>query len=209
MLAELDRIRTSGVTASELKSAQTQLRARLVFDNDSVTNIAHQLGYYETIAIADVFLQAGPSIEAVTLEQVAAVAVRMLGADNRTVGWFDPLPVTAGEGAAELKSRGFPAPHTGRPGAGSFVPQPSTACLAGSASRQRCRLRRQRNPQDAGRDHQPGHACRIDLRSGDRPRGDISPVAGNRSRHRPSSAADIAEELDHRGISLTISSIGI
>jgi hypothetical protein len=22
----------------------------------------------------------------------------MLGADNRTVGWFDPLPVTAGEG---------------------------------------------------------------------------------------------------------------
>jgi predicted Zn-dependent peptidase len=82
-----------------MKSAKTQLKARLVFDNDSVTNIAHQLGYYETIASVDVFLRATPSIEAVTLEQVAAVAARMLGADNRTVGWFDPLPVTDGESA--------------------------------------------------------------------------------------------------------------
>ena len=30
--------------------AKAQLRARLVFDGDSVTNIAHQLGYFETIA---------------------------------------------------------------------------------------------------------------------------------------------------------------
>jgi predicted Zn-dependent peptidase len=80
-----------------LKSAKTQLKARLVFDNDSVTNIAHQLGYYETIATADVFLRAGSSIEAVTLEQVDAVAKKMLDTDNRTVGWFDPLPVVVGE----------------------------------------------------------------------------------------------------------------
>jgi zinc protease len=98
LLGELETIRTDGITAAELKSAQTQLKARLVFDNDSVTNIAHQLGYYETIASASVFLEAGPSIEAVTLDQVAAIAARMLGSDNRTVGWFDPLPVTAGEG---------------------------------------------------------------------------------------------------------------
>jgi zinc protease len=97
LLGELDRVRTEGITAAELKSARTQLKARLVFDNDSVTNIAHQLGYYETIASAELFLQAGPSIEAVTLEQVDAVAKKMLGDDNRTVGWFDPLPVAAGE----------------------------------------------------------------------------------------------------------------
>ena len=30
--------------------AKAQLQARLVFDDDSVTNIAHQLGYFETIA---------------------------------------------------------------------------------------------------------------------------------------------------------------
>ena len=40
----------------ELEKAKNQLRARLVFENDSVTNIAHQLGYFETIASVDLFL---------------------------------------------------------------------------------------------------------------------------------------------------------
>ena len=31
------------------RRAKRQLRARLVFENDSVTNIAHQLGYFETV----------------------------------------------------------------------------------------------------------------------------------------------------------------
>ena len=39
-----------GITPQELVKAKTQLRARLVFENDSITNIAHQLGYFETIA---------------------------------------------------------------------------------------------------------------------------------------------------------------
>jgi zinc protease len=96
MLSELDRVRRDGVTPEELSTARTQLRARLVFDNDSVTNIAHQLGYYETIASADVFLDAAARIDAVTIDAVAAVARQMLTESNRTVGWFDPLPV-AGE----------------------------------------------------------------------------------------------------------------
>ena len=44
-----------GVTDAELAKAKAQLNARLVFDNDSVTNIAHQLGYFETIASVDLF----------------------------------------------------------------------------------------------------------------------------------------------------------
>ena len=40
----------NGITAAELARAKKQLRARLVFENDSITNIAHQLGYFETIA---------------------------------------------------------------------------------------------------------------------------------------------------------------
>ena len=50
LLEELDRVRRDGITDAELAKAKAQLRARLVFDNDSVTNIAHQLGYFETIA---------------------------------------------------------------------------------------------------------------------------------------------------------------
>src|SRR5207249_1205422 len=49
LLEALDRACREGITEAELDKAKAQLRARLVFDNDSVTNIAHQLGYYETI----------------------------------------------------------------------------------------------------------------------------------------------------------------
>src|SRR5258708_1328454 len=76
-LEELDRIQHDGVNARELAKAQAQLRARLVFDNDSVTNIAHQLGYFETIANVDLFTTARARIVSVTLEQVAAACEKV------------------------------------------------------------------------------------------------------------------------------------
>ena len=91
--AEIARVRTGGLTEEEVARAKRQLRARLVFENDSVTNIAHQIGYFETIAGVDVFENFRPRIASVTLEQVAAVARELLVDSNRTVGWFDPYPV--------------------------------------------------------------------------------------------------------------------
>ena len=44
LIAELDAVRRDGITPAELTKAQAQLHARLVFESDSVTNIAHQLG---------------------------------------------------------------------------------------------------------------------------------------------------------------------
>jgi zinc protease len=103
-LAELERVRTHGITPSELRKAKNQLRARMVFEQDSVANIAHQLGYFETIATWRMFPSAAALIEAVTLEAVAEVAARRLRASNRTIGWFEPLPreseaVPPGQGA--------------------------------------------------------------------------------------------------------------
>jgi predicted Zn-dependent peptidase len=92
LLEEIDRIQGGGITEVELAKAKTQLRARLVFDGDSVTNIAHQLGYFETIDSVDLFPTELPRIAAVTAEQVAAAAQRVLASSNRTIGWFDPLP---------------------------------------------------------------------------------------------------------------------
>jgi zinc protease len=94
LLEELETVRQAGITEAELAKAKAQLRARLVFDSDSVTNIAHQLGYYETIASVDLFTSAPARIAAVTLEQVSAAARSVLTAANRTVGWFVPLPVS-------------------------------------------------------------------------------------------------------------------
>ena len=82
--------------------ANAQLRARLVFDSDSVTNIAHQLGYYETIATLDVFTTAPAQIAAVTLEEVAAAARAVLSPSNRTIGWFEPQPIGSGRSKWEV-----------------------------------------------------------------------------------------------------------
>ena len=102
LLAELDAVCRDGVTAAELTKAKAQLRARLVFDSDSVTNIAHQLGYFETIGSFDAFTEAPARIAAVTLDEVAAAARRVLTASNRTVGYFDPLPVGNGSSKSEV-----------------------------------------------------------------------------------------------------------
>ena len=89
-LGVLDRVRAEGITPDELQKAKTQLRARLVFENDSITNIAHQLGYFETIASWRLYPRLDSQIAAVTLEQVGSVAAKRLVASNRTVGWFKP-----------------------------------------------------------------------------------------------------------------------
>jgi zinc protease len=89
----LHNIRRDGVTSEELDRAKAQLRARLIFDNDSITNIAHQLGYFETVGSVDLFTGLRPRIEAVTVEEVADVVRSLLTDSNRTVAWFDPVPI--------------------------------------------------------------------------------------------------------------------
>jgi zinc protease len=93
LAAELETVASTGITEAELTKARAQLNARLVFDNDSITNIAHQLGYFETIGGVDVFRELRTRVAAVTLADVAGAARATLDASNRTVGWFDPLPV--------------------------------------------------------------------------------------------------------------------
>ena len=89
-VAEIDRVAREGITPQELTKAKTQLRARLVFENDSITNIAHQLGYFATIARWQDFHAMSGRIESVTLEQVSQVATRRLSPVSRTIGWFSP-----------------------------------------------------------------------------------------------------------------------
>ena len=54
--------------------AKRQLRARLVFDTDSVTNIAHQIGYFETVTGPGYFEASPRASREVTPAQVADVA---------------------------------------------------------------------------------------------------------------------------------------
>jgi len=91
LLEALDVVAREGITGEELAKARAQLKARLVFDDDSVTNIAHQLGYFETIAGVDVIMAAPARIRAVTTDEVAQAAAAVLKPSKRTIGWFDPV----------------------------------------------------------------------------------------------------------------------
>jgi zinc protease len=86
----IERVRDQGLTEEEVGRAKRQLRARLVFETDSVTNIAHQLGYFHTVAGPGFFDTIRPAVDAVTRDRVHDVARRRLTRETRTVGWFQP-----------------------------------------------------------------------------------------------------------------------
>jgi len=90
VLGEIDRLCTQGITPEELKKAHAQLRARFVYDGDSVTDIAHQIGYFETISSWGAYHSLRTRLDAVTVEQVQAAAAKHLTPSNRTIGWFEP-----------------------------------------------------------------------------------------------------------------------
>jgi zinc protease len=100
LFEEVNRVREEGMTEAELLKAKRQLKARLVFDNDSITNIAHQLGFFETIAGVDAFLEIPSRIAAVTLGSVNEAGAAMLNPSNATIGWFDPLPNGSARGSS-------------------------------------------------------------------------------------------------------------
>jgi zinc protease len=114
VLAEIDRVRTGGITANELAKAKRQLRARLVFEQDSITNIAHQLGYFETITAWRYFPAIGAQIDTVTIEDVGRAAAARLKPANRTIGRFDPTGATPDDGAIGEGASAGPASRWGR-----------------------------------------------------------------------------------------------
>jgi zinc protease len=100
LVEAVERVRAGGITVGELDRARRQLAARFVFENDSVTNIAHQIGFFHTVATLDLFASMSARLAEVTQAQVEDVARERLSPARRTVGRFVPRPVsgaTAGE----------------------------------------------------------------------------------------------------------------
>lgn len=90
LLGELDRIARDGVTDEEVARARAQLRARFVYEQDGVTDIAHQLGYFQTIGGWHLYPELQRRLPAITAAEVSAAAARYLVPSNRTIGWVDP-----------------------------------------------------------------------------------------------------------------------
>ena len=87
----IDQVAKDGVTDQELAKAKNQLRARLVFENDSVTNLGHQLGFFETVAKRGCVSQcAAIDRRRSRRSRWTAWPQKYLRTDQRTVGWFSP-----------------------------------------------------------------------------------------------------------------------
>lgn len=89
-LEVMETVADRGIGGEELVRARSQLQARLVFENDSVTHIGHQLGFFETIATVDLYRRLPSRIAAVTQDDVRRAASRCLRTRNCTIGWFEP-----------------------------------------------------------------------------------------------------------------------
>jgi zinc protease len=91
VFSALEPVAEGAIDDSEVARGKRQLRARLVFEDDSVTNMAHQLGFFETVVGPGFYSKLQPCIDAVTPDQVREVAQRRLRRSSLTVGAFQPL----------------------------------------------------------------------------------------------------------------------
>jgi zinc protease len=94
LLEQVQRLRDAPVDEDELERVKAQIRAEKVYEQDSIFYQAMQIGMLETVGLswkdADKYLE---RIEAVTAEQVQAVANKYLVQDRLTVAELVPLPI--------------------------------------------------------------------------------------------------------------------
>jgi zinc protease len=128
LLDEVERMRTAPVTADELARAKSRVEAEFVFQADSVTSQARQIGYWAMVDDWRYLATYAERIRALTAEDVQRVARTYLVADTRTVGHFVPTadgapvgpPPREASARVEKGKRGdrqipLPAPSRTRP----------------------------------------------------------------------------------------------
>ena len=94
LLAQIEKIKTGGVTVEELDRVKAGVIAADVYQRDSMFYQAMQLGTIETIGFSWHILDDYPAkLRAVTPEQVQAVAKKYLVKDNLTIATLDPQPL--------------------------------------------------------------------------------------------------------------------
>jgi zinc protease len=98
---EIERLRTEAPDPVEVDKAIRQSRAQYAYGADGVSSQASALGYYETAVGYHYLTETLEAVARVTPDDVRAAAEKYLGADNRTVGVFEPTaPAPEGPAAA-------------------------------------------------------------------------------------------------------------
>jgi zinc protease len=98
--AEVEALAAGRIEAADLERSKNQILARHALESESVTDVAHQLGFFETIGSHRVWLDLPRRVAAVTAGAVARAAAARLDAAHRTVGILEPDVASAASAAS-------------------------------------------------------------------------------------------------------------
>ncbi|MBU0560237.1 MAG: insulinase family protein [Bacteroidetes bacterium] len=102
LLAELEKIKTEGVTQEEVTRSINQIAAETAYDRDGSFSVASQIN--EAIAAGDwtMFVTYLENIKKVTPDDVKNVTIKYFTTNSRTTGYF--IPKVPGGGNSQAKS---------------------------------------------------------------------------------------------------------
>jgi zinc protease len=124
MKKEFKKITDEPLTTREFQQAVNQTKAQLLYAQDSISDQAMLLGYYQTVANNWRLAEEYPArVAAVTPAEIQATAAKFLSPEQMTFGYFIPVPGGRPGGAPE-------AP--GDDDRQSLLPRTSVQMLAGS-----------------------------------------------------------------------------
>jgi zinc protease len=92
---EIERLVRGDLPPRDLERARNQFLARYAMESESITDAAHQLGFFETVASHRDFLDLPRRVRRVTAEEIARFARERLERERRTTGVL--LPPSAGD----------------------------------------------------------------------------------------------------------------
>jgi zinc protease len=99
LLAEITRIKTSGVTAQEIERVKQQYIAEDAYKRDGTAAVASELGEWIGVGDWTLYVSFPQKVQGVTPADVQRVAKQYLGADQSTTGWFVPVPAKSESGS--------------------------------------------------------------------------------------------------------------
>jgi zinc protease len=100
LVEQAEKLRTEPITPDELSRVKSRVEAEFVFQTDSVTSQARQIGYWAMVDDWRYLTTYIERIRALTAEDVQRVAQKYLVPETRTVGYFIPTSDGAPAGPA-------------------------------------------------------------------------------------------------------------
>jgi zinc protease len=99
LLAEINKIKTSGVTAAEVASVKQQYIAEDAYKRDGTAAVASEISEWIGVGDWTLYVTFPQKVQQVTPADVQRVAKQYFGADQSTTGWFVPLAAKTEKGS--------------------------------------------------------------------------------------------------------------